>query len=98
MNETEAKGQMNMPDIVELATKRANAQALVTALGASNVYGLTPAEQAASSARYRLAMDALMKATQDYDAAGTICCQTEQVAASVMCVLRLILKAESTQT
>jgi len=39
-----------MPDIVELATKRANAQALVTALGASNVYGLTPAEQAAASA------------------------------------------------
>jgi hypothetical protein len=55
-----------MATILELAEARAKAAQYVEGLRVMNVAGLTPEEQVASSARYRLAHDALMRAERDY--------------------------------
>lgn len=56
-------------DVVKLAEASAKAARYLRELGVQNVYGQTPEERAASSARYRLAHDAWLKAEMDYRAA-----------------------------
>jgi len=56
-----------MSMIRDLAEKKAAAEQLYRALSAQNVYGMSVDDQIRSSARYRLATDALAKATADYN-------------------------------
>jgi hypothetical protein len=60
---------MDKEHIIGLSKKRAQAAIAVEALGRQNTSGLTPEEDLASRARYRLAQDALDKAEADYRAA-----------------------------
>lgn len=58
-----------MPTITELAEARSRAAKHMNSLGATNAAGRTSEEQVAASARYRMATDAYLKASRDYDAA-----------------------------
>jgi hypothetical protein len=58
-----------MPDILDLARKRSEAERTLTLFGMMNAYGRTPEQQVRDSAQMRLAFDAFRKANADYQAA-----------------------------